>query len=530
MGSEAVDKVSSRRQKNLQRGYFGILFLCTLFLSGIAAFHFFYGWHHVVSQFTTPTTRPANVALYICDSGQTHLDSACHAVGLDVAHDLEDLKAVAAQYYSCLAGENADVHNECRLFDENGLLIEHDEQLSQLKNSTRLAVVKGDNHFFWPTVKIGHRWQPKHVISPIPNQPIEIETLSESPRVFLLDNFLTDSEVDYLVQHAQGRLERSHVGIGKETFHNQRTSKTAWDTGSTISLNIQRRGYDLVRMPWDKSTTDAVQVIRYEKGQMYLLHTDYFKVGYENLDPSKPEGTNRIVTIFMYLSDVKAGGGTLFPHSKVHGIVPDDREDVQHPSDLIQTEIHHANEKMAQCNLVDSLQVHPKKGRAILFYNQLPDGTTDIQAEHGGCPVAEGHKWAANVWIWNRKRPRFGSSGKQIKSLGGSGGRWWNSWWGGGGGGGKSKGKGGGGGNSNQENSDELKIEFSNERSTTVEIFWVNHKSEKEIPYGTIGPHGKLPLNSFIGHTWMVRDATTHEKIKEVIVGSGKNTAISIEP
>ena len=91
-------------------------------------------------------------------------------------------------------------------------------------------------------------------------------------------------------------------------------------------------------------------------------------------------------------------------------------------------------------------------------------------------------------------------------------------------------GKGGGGGNSNQENSDELKIEFSNERSTTVEIFWVNHKSEKEIPYGTIGPHGKLPLNSFIGHTWMVRDATTHEKIKEVIVGSGKNTAISIEP
>lgn len=125
-----------------------------------------------------------------------------------------------------------------------------------------------------------------------------------------------------------------------------------------------------------------MQVIRYEQGQMYLLHTDYFKVGYANLDPSKPGGTNRIVTIFMYLSDVEAGGGTVFPRSTHHGKVHDART-IAHPTDALKQEIDKVNAKMEQCNLIESLQVHPKRGRAILFYNQLPDGTTDIQAEHG---------------------------------------------------------------------------------------------------------------------------------------------------
>jgi hypothetical protein len=510
MGSEAEDKISSRRQRNLQRGYVSLLILCALFVSGIAAFHFLWGWHHLI-QFTTPSVRVGNVALYLCASGETHLDSACHPVGLDVAHGLADLKNIAAERHSCIATDDADISTECRFFDQDGLEITKDADLSLLTNGTRLAVVKGDNHFFWPTVKIGHRWRPKHVVSPIPDKPIEMETLSESPRVFLIDNFLTEEEITYLVEHAQGRLERSHVGIGKETFHNQRTSKTAWDTGSKISMGIQHRGYDLVRMPWDKSTTDAVQVIRYEKGQMYLLHTDYFKVGYANLDSSQPGGTNRIVTIFMYLSDVDAGGGTLFPHSKHHGEVQDDRVILNPPANL-EKEIHEENKKMAQCNLADALQVHPKRGRAILFYNQLPDGTLDIKAEHGGCPVAEGHKWAANVWIWNRKRPRFGSGGKQIKRSSGKG---WGSWlWG-------SKSK-----HTTHAESLELKIEFSNERSTAVEVFWVKPDATEQR-FGVIGPNGKLPMNTFSGHTWVIRDAATHKKIKAVTMKVDQ-TAISI--
>lgn len=137
----------------------------------------------------------------------------------------------------------------------------------------------------------------------------------------------------------------------------------------------------------------------------------------------------------------------------------------------------------------------------------MPDGTLDSQSEHGGCPVAEGHKWAANVWIWNRERPRFGSSGKQIPK--------------------NRRNKKGffhwlfGSEGSNKEGiegSTEIKIEFSNERSKEIEIFWLKTIDGAEQKFGSIGAQGKLPMNTFLGHTWVVRDAATHEKLKTVLI------------
>ena len=55
------------------------------------------------------------------------------------------------------------------------------------------------------------------------------------------------------------------------------------------------------------------------------------------------------------------------------------------------------------------LAVRPARASAILFYSQRPDGTLDDYATHGGCPVLDGTKWAANLWVWNKAMP-FGSS------------------------------------------------------------------------------------------------------------------------
>ena len=46
-------------------------------------------------------------------------------------------------------------------------------------------------------------------------------------------------------------------------------------------------------------------------------------------------------------------------------------------------------------------------------------------ATHGGCPILDGQKWAANLWVWNKAMP-FGSSRfaktTNDKSGGGGGG------------------------------------------------------------------------------------------------------------
>ena len=48
------------------------------------------------------------------------------------------------------------------------------------------------------------------------------------------------------------------------------------------------------------------------------------------------------------------------------------------------------------------LMVRPRRGDAILFYSQRPDGALDGRTRHGACPVRGGRKTAANVWVWNR--------------------------------------------------------------------------------------------------------------------------------
>lgn len=52
------------------------------------------------------------------------------------------------------------------------------------------------------------------------------------------------------------------------------------------------------------------------------------------------------------------------------------------------------------------------QGEAVLFYDVTPDGLPDDMAEHGGCPVLRGVKWAANLWVWNDGNPSKSESAK----------------------------------------------------------------------------------------------------------------------
>jgi prolyl 4-hydroxylase len=46
------------------------------------------------------------------------------------------------------------------------------------------------------------------------------------------------------------------------------------------------------------------------------------------------------------------------------------------------------------------LEVKPEKGKAVLFYNLLPDGNYDELSMHAALPVRKGEKYLANLWVW----------------------------------------------------------------------------------------------------------------------------------
>jgi prolyl 4-hydroxylase len=43
------------------------------------------------------------------------------------------------------------------------------------------------------------------------------------------------------------------------------------------------------------------------------------------------------------------------------------------------------------------MSVKPMKTQAVLFYSQKRLGEMDSASIHGGCPVLQGSKWAANL-------------------------------------------------------------------------------------------------------------------------------------
>ena len=57
---------------------------------------------------------------------------------------------------------------------------------------------------------------------------------------------------------------------------------------------------------------------------------------------------------------------------------------------------------IAECRI--KFAVTPKGAKAVLFYSQHPEGRLDHSSLHGSCPVIDGPKWAANLWVWNTVR------------------------------------------------------------------------------------------------------------------------------
>ena len=117
---------------------------------------------------------------------------------------------------------------------------------------------------------------------------------------------------------------------------------------------------------------EAIQVLRYEIGQEYRAHFDYFfhKQGMAN---------NRIATVLLYLSDVEEGGETVFPNAAA-------------PASQL------AGGNWSKC-AQQGLAVKPVKGDALLFWSMKVGGELDGGSSHAGCPVLKGEKWTATKWM-----------------------------------------------------------------------------------------------------------------------------------
>ncbi|XP_039526525.1 prolyl 4-hydroxylase subunit alpha-1b isoform X2 [Pimephales promelas] len=196
--------------------------------------------------------------------------------------------------------------------------------------------------------------------------PVKQEDEWDRPRIVRFHDIISDSEIETVKEMAKPRLKRATVHdpiTGKLTTAQYRVSKSAWLSGyehSTIE-KINQRIEDITGLEMD--TAEELQVANYGVGGQYEPHFDFGRK--DEPDAFKELGTgNRIATWLFYMSDVSAGGATVFP-------------DV-------------------------GAAVWPKKGTAVFWYNLFASGEGDYSTRHAACPVLVGNKWVSNKWIHER--------------------------------------------------------------------------------------------------------------------------------
>lgn len=207
--------------------------------------------------------------------------------------------------------------------------------------------------------------------------PASVTQLSSRPRAFLYSGFLSDTECDHLVSLAKGSMEKSMVAdndSGKSVASQARTSSGTFlaKREDEIVSAIEKRVAAWTFLP--EENAESLQVLRYETGQKYDAHFDYFH-DRNNLK----RGGQRVATVLMYLTDVKKGGETVFPNAEG-------------------SHLQYKDETWSECSR-SGLAVKPKKGDALLFFNLHVNATADTGSLHGSCPVIEGEKWSATKWI-----------------------------------------------------------------------------------------------------------------------------------
>jgi prolyl 4-hydroxylase len=175
-----------------------------------------------------------------------------------------------------------------------------------------------------------------------------------------INNLLTSDECDYMINLSKRHFINSQVisTDGTLQFDDARTSQSYFVDESDLVANKIKNKINVFlsenidsQKKWN-DYIENIQMVKYEIGQQYKSHYDYFTHDYSN---------QRNYTIFIYLNDITNGGETYFPK---------------------------LNKK-----------IKPTKGSALFWKNCVETNKCFDESLHQGLPPLDSVKYGMNVWI-----------------------------------------------------------------------------------------------------------------------------------
>lgn len=186
-----------------------------------------------------------------------------------------------------------------------------------------------------------------------------------SPRIdlFILRNFLTPSECASFITKIDADRRPSTIADpnGDHYFRTSETCDLRADDPEVIALDEKLSALSGI----DRQFGETMQGQRYDVGQEFKAHTDYFEPGGQDYERYTSVAGQRTWTFMIYLNEPIAGGATRF---KTIG-----------------------------------KSVQPETGKLLAWNNRRPDGSLNPATIHHGMKVREGAKYVITKWYREKR-------------------------------------------------------------------------------------------------------------------------------
>ncbi|WP_207093037.1 2OG-Fe(II) oxygenase [Novosphingobium sp. PY1] len=180
--------------------------------------------------------------------------------------------------------------------------------------------------------------------------------------LFVKRDFLDTAQCDALIALIEAEHRPSTVANynGDDVFRTSSTCDLSPDVPAVAALS--RKLCDISGI--DPAHAEPLQGQRYEVGQEFKAHTDYFEPNNSDFEKYCSVSGQRTWTFMIYLNDVDAGGATRF-------------------------------------KVINKL-IQPERGKLVAWNNRRPDGSLNPATLHHAMKVRQGRKYVVTQWFRER--------------------------------------------------------------------------------------------------------------------------------
>ena len=180
-------------------------------------------------------------------------------------------------------------------------------------------------------------------------------------QVYELPGLLQRDECDEVMEAINGSLQPSTVTRGASDYRTSRTCHLR-QNHPELAERLDERFAALLGV--DSGLSEPIQGQRYDPGEYFKEHTDWFAPGTNEFTENTACGGQRTWTVMVYLNAVERGGETCF-------------------------------KRLGRC-------FTPAPGLALAWNNLQADGTPNPFTLHEAMPVEVGSKWVITKWFRQR--------------------------------------------------------------------------------------------------------------------------------